>query len=206
MTGVVFRPNQRDHWHNQTVAGHLFRQQLRLGPWSWVWTLGDGRPRRRAVGWQHERLRGQPIHNVRVCDGNGEGRVVRFRVESWGLPARAVPHALQWPSPARVPANEEARFDHSGNRRRQQRVGSWCVLTCETRLRCPVLLVANCYSIFRVRHQMTNAGNMCVCVWLHICCDCVLGTFYEGFMTTGLTSDDTDVLVQANIVAAGYGV
>jgi len=30
------------------------------------------------------------------------------------------------------------------------------------------------------------------------------GTFYEGVMTTGYPSDDTENLVQANIVAAGY--
>ena len=30
------------------------------------------------------------------------------------------------------------------------------------------------------------------------------GNFYEGFMTTGATSDATDDAVQANIVAAGY--
>ncbi len=32
-----------------------------------------------------------------------------------------------------------------------------------------------------------------------------VGTFYEGCITTGYTSDDTDEAVQANIVAAGYG-
>ncbi|HEY2794935.1 MAG TPA: arabinofuranosidase catalytic domain-containing protein, partial [Micromonosporaceae bacterium] len=31
------------------------------------------------------------------------------------------------------------------------------------------------------------------------------GTFYEGVMTSGYPSDSTDGLVQANIVAAGYG-
>merc|ERR1712151_1344310 len=30
------------------------------------------------------------------------------------------------------------------------------------------------------------------------------GTFYEGFMVTGATSDATDEAVQANIVAVGY--
>jgi len=30
------------------------------------------------------------------------------------------------------------------------------------------------------------------------------GNFYEGFMTTGATSDATDEAVQANIVAVGY--
>ena len=32
-----------------------------------------------------------------------------------------------------------------------------------------------------------------------------VGTFYEGAMTAGFTSDATDAAVQANIVAAGYG-
>merc|ERR550532_2347239 len=32
------------------------------------------------------------------------------------------------------------------------------------------------------------------------------GTFYEGVMTKGYSSDDTDEAVQANIVATGYGV
>jgi len=32
-----------------------------------------------------------------------------------------------------------------------------------------------------------------------------VGTFYEGVMTTGFTSDAADNAVQANIVAAGYG-
>jgi hypothetical protein len=31
------------------------------------------------------------------------------------------------------------------------------------------------------------------------------GTFYEGVMTSGLASNATDALIQANIVAAGYG-
>jgi len=31
------------------------------------------------------------------------------------------------------------------------------------------------------------------------------GTFYEGVVTQGFASDATDALVQANIVAAGYG-
>ena len=35
--------------------------------------------------------------------------------------------------------------------------------------------------------------------------DRAVGTFYEGVMTTGLTSNATDALVMANIVAAGYG-
>ena len=32
-----------------------------------------------------------------------------------------------------------------------------------------------------------------------------VGTFYEGAMVQGVTSDATDAAVQANIVAAGYG-
>jgi hypothetical protein len=32
-----------------------------------------------------------------------------------------------------------------------------------------------------------------------------VGTFYEGSMTTGYSTDATDTPVQANIVAAGYG-
>jgi hypothetical protein len=35
--------------------------------------------------------------------------------------------------------------------------------------------------------------------------DGATGTFYEGVMTTGYTSDATDAALQANIVAAGYG-
>ena len=31
-----------------------------------------------------------------------------------------------------------------------------------------------------------------------------MGKFYEGSMVTGATSDATDDLVQANIVAVGY--
>jgi hypothetical protein len=31
-----------------------------------------------------------------------------------------------------------------------------------------------------------------------------VGNFYEGFMTTGYATDETDEAVQANIVAAGY--
>ena len=30
------------------------------------------------------------------------------------------------------------------------------------------------------------------------------GNFYEGYMTTGYTSEATDAAVQANIIAAGY--
>ena len=32
-----------------------------------------------------------------------------------------------------------------------------------------------------------------------------IGTFYEGVMTAGYTTDATDDAVQANIVAARYG-
>ena len=32
-----------------------------------------------------------------------------------------------------------------------------------------------------------------------------IGTFFEGIMASGYASDDTDDLVQDNIVAAGYG-
>jgi hypothetical protein len=32
-----------------------------------------------------------------------------------------------------------------------------------------------------------------------------IGIFYEGVMTKGLSSDDADDAVQANIVSAGYG-
>jgi hypothetical protein len=35
--------------------------------------------------------------------------------------------------------------------------------------------------------------------------DSAHGTFYEGCMTSGMASNATDALVQANIVAAGYG-
>jgi hypothetical protein len=35
--------------------------------------------------------------------------------------------------------------------------------------------------------------------------DWAIGTFYEGVMTQGFSSDATDAAVQANIVAAGYG-
>ena len=35
--------------------------------------------------------------------------------------------------------------------------------------------------------------------------DQAIGTFFEGVMTKGLTSDAADDAVQANIVAAGYG-
>lgn len=31
-----------------------------------------------------------------------------------------------------------------------------------------------------------------------------MGKFYEGIMVTGATSDETDALVQSNIVAVGY--
>ena len=30
------------------------------------------------------------------------------------------------------------------------------------------------------------------------------GNFYEGFMATGYASDETDAMIQANIVAVGY--
>eukprot|EP00966_Prymnesium_polylepis_P225148 5207160-Prymnesium_polylepis.1 len=32
-----------------------------------------------------------------------------------------------------------------------------------------------------------------------------IGTFYEGAMTAGYTTDATDEALQVNIVAAGYG-
>eukprot|EP01052_Picozoa_sp_SAG31_P029466 SAG31_NODE_2931_length_4898_cov_2.527818_4_plen_53_part_00 len=32
-----------------------------------------------------------------------------------------------------------------------------------------------------------------------------VGTFYEGVMVQGYSSNSTDAAVQANIVAAGYG-
>jgi len=35
--------------------------------------------------------------------------------------------------------------------------------------------------------------------------DRTIGTFYEGCVTAGLASNATDALIQANIVAAGYG-
>jgi hypothetical protein len=35
--------------------------------------------------------------------------------------------------------------------------------------------------------------------------DGAVGTFYEGVMTQGYSTDATDAAVQANIVAAGYG-
>ena len=35
--------------------------------------------------------------------------------------------------------------------------------------------------------------------------DGATGTFYEGVMTHGYSSNATDAAVQANIVAAGYG-
>jgi hypothetical protein len=33
-----------------------------------------------------------------------------------------------------------------------------------------------------------------------------MGCFYEGYMTTGTTSDATDAAVQENIVAARYSL
>ena len=33
-----------------------------------------------------------------------------------------------------------------------------------------------------------------------------VGTFFEGAMTAGFASDETDAAVQANIVAAGYAL
>ena len=33
----------------------------------------------------------------------------------------------------------------------------------------------------------------------------LIGTFYEGLMTSGMTSDATDAAIQADIIAAGYG-
>ena len=35
--------------------------------------------------------------------------------------------------------------------------------------------------------------------------DSAHGTFYEGVMTSGISSNATDAAVQANIVSAGYG-
>lgn len=35
--------------------------------------------------------------------------------------------------------------------------------------------------------------------------DASVGTFYEGVMTAGYSTDATDDMIQANIVAAGYG-
>lgn len=35
--------------------------------------------------------------------------------------------------------------------------------------------------------------------------DGAIGTFFEGVITSGYSSDETDDAVQANIVAAGYG-
>ena len=35
--------------------------------------------------------------------------------------------------------------------------------------------------------------------------DSAHGVFFEGVMTTGISSNATDAKVQANIVAAGYG-
>jgi hypothetical protein len=32
-----------------------------------------------------------------------------------------------------------------------------------------------------------------------------IGTFFEGAITTGYASEETDAAVQANIVEAGYG-
>lgn len=32
-----------------------------------------------------------------------------------------------------------------------------------------------------------------------------MGNFYEGYMTRGVTTDETDDAVQANIVAMRYG-
>jgi hypothetical protein len=31
-----------------------------------------------------------------------------------------------------------------------------------------------------------------------------MGKFYEGYIVTGVTTDDTDDAVQANIVSVGY--
>ena len=35
--------------------------------------------------------------------------------------------------------------------------------------------------------------------------DGAVGTFYEGAMTRGYSTDAADAAVQANIIAAGYG-
>jgi hypothetical protein len=35
--------------------------------------------------------------------------------------------------------------------------------------------------------------------------DSTLGTFYEGCVTQGYTTDETDDAVQADIVSVGYG-
>ena len=35
--------------------------------------------------------------------------------------------------------------------------------------------------------------------------DSAIGTFYEGAMTSGYSTDAADAAVQANIAAAGYG-
>jgi hypothetical protein len=35
--------------------------------------------------------------------------------------------------------------------------------------------------------------------------DSAVGTFFEGVLTSGLSTQETDDAVQANIVAAGYG-
>lgn len=42
-------------------------------------------------------------------------------------------------------------------------------------------------------------------VFLCGCSDGAVGTFYEGVMTKGYSTNATDAAVQANIVGAGYG-
>ena len=63
------------------------------------------------------------------------------------------------------------------------------------------------------RHAMTRFTSQCNPLWqggiiLGIGGDNshgAVGTFYEGVMTSGYSSNETDAAVHANIVAAGYG-
>jgi hypothetical protein len=58
-----------------------------------------------------------------------------------------------------------------------------------------------------------GAGSVRVANARSICCagiggdnsDGAVGTFYEGALTQGFSSNQTDAAVQANVVLAGYG-
>ena len=67
-----------------------------------------------------------------------------------------------------------------------------CILSCVWRVR-PVCMAC-------VRKQ----GAIILGIGGDNSCSAV-GTFYEGAITSGYTSDAADAALQANIVAAGYG-
>lgn len=59
-------------------------------------------------------------------------------------------------------------------------------------------------------HSSRVARDLTLCspatrVLLCGCSDGAVGTFYEGVMTKGYSTNATDAAVQANIVRAGYG-